>query len=76
MSQTKRSSFYEACINTTIGFIITLCVSPLINWHCNIHITYAQMGWSTIDFTIVSVIRSYVIRRWFNKKEKKDDISN
>lgn len=64
--QTKRSSFKEACLNTLVGFIITLAFSPLIYALCGIKTSPSQLGLATFYFTIISVARSYVIRRWFN----------
>lgn len=67
MSQTKKSSFIEAIVNTFIGLIITLICSPMIYWICDVKMSYNQMTLATVLFTILSVIRNYVIRRWFNK---------
>lgn len=66
--QSKKHSFIEACVNTGIGFLTTLLFAPLIYWVCNVEITSAQMGLATFLFTIISIARGYVIRRFFNKK--------
>ena len=68
MSQTKKNSFLEAIANTLVGFITTVAVSPAIYWICNVDISYTQMTFATVLFTLVSIFRNYVIRRWFNKK--------
>lgn len=65
--QTKKKSLIEAFVNTLIGYIITLIFSPLLYWICDITITGVQMTLVTLLFTILSVLRNYVIRRWFNK---------
>ncbi len=65
--QSKRGSFIEACINTFIGFAVALAANPLVCWALNIKMKYVQMGYYVLIFTILSVIRGYVIRRWFNK---------
>lgn len=67
--QTKKNSFKEACINTLIGFLITLLFSPLIYAICGIKTSPSQLGLATFYFTIISVGRSYIIRRYFNKKK-------
>lgn len=75
--QTKRNSFYEACINTLIGFIVTLVFSPFIYSLCGIKTNAVQLGLATFYFTALSVARSYVVRRFFNglkPKEKKKDL--
>jgi hypothetical protein len=64
--QTKLESFIEACINTIIGFTITIVCLPVVNWICDIEMNASQMGLSTFIFTIISVLRGYVIRRFFN----------
>lgn len=70
MSQSKARSFGEAVVNTGFGLVITFAVSPLIYWMCDVKISIPQMTGATLLFTLVSVIRNYVIRRIFNKKEK------
>lgn len=74
MSQSKRNSFIEAVVNTFIGFMTTLIVSPFIYWVCDVKISYPKMTWVTVAFTIVSVIRNYIIRRWFNKSKKEEEV--
>lgn len=65
--QSKKGSFIEACVNTFIGFLVTLIASPAIYWICNVHMTGKSMVSVVILFTLLSVIRSYIIRRFFNK---------
>lgn len=67
MSQSKKNSLLESIVNTFVGMVITFAVSPVIYWVCNIEVTAGKMGAATILFTVVSVIRNYFIRRWFNK---------
>ena len=66
MHQTKIESFVEALVNTVIGFSITMAMYPLINWICGIEMSFEQTSLSTILFTILSVLRSYLLRRFFN----------
>jgi hypothetical protein len=68
MNQSKLGSFIEVCINIAIGFAI--------NWVANIYIlplygfqiTGGQAFSMGLIFTVISVVRSYVIRRWFNAR--------
>lgn len=71
MSQTKQQSFVEALSNVFLGFITTLIFSPLIYWLADVKVNYFEITHLTLLFTILSVARSYVVRRWFNKKEIK-----
>lgn len=65
--QSRRKSFIEACVNTFIGFLITLFFAPLIYKMSGMQVNAVQMSYATFYFTILSVIRSYLIRRFFNK---------
>ncbi len=67
MNQSKSQSFTEAVVNVTIGLLVTLVFSPPIYWLCGVTMPYAQMGYVTVCFTVISVARSYVVRRFFNK---------
>ena len=64
--QTKISSFVETMMNVLTGFFITLIISPFIYMACGIEASPAKMTYATLLFTVVSIVRGYVIRRWFN----------
>jgi len=71
MEQTRLVSFIEACINTFSGFFISLAVwifvvIPLFD----IDVTYAGNLAITSIFTVSSLLRSFIIRRWFNNSAK------
>jgi len=66
MKQSKLESLIEAITNTLVGFLITICCLPLVNYICDIKMSTSQMTLSTFLFTIISVIRGYVIRRFFD----------
>ena len=68
MNQTRLGSFIEACINVLIGFAINFVANLLILPLIGFHITAAQNLFIGVLYTIVSVARSYVIRRWFNAR--------
>lgn len=70
MEQTKLGSLIEACINTAIGFLITLGLAPIVYPLFGHSFTLAQNLGITAVFTIVSIARGYVIRRWANKRIK------
>ncbi len=65
--QTKRNSGIEAITNTVTGlgtsFIIQIILYPLMN----IPVTIGQNITITAVFFIASFLRSYIIRRIFNK---------
>lgn len=66
MHQTRLVSLVEAAINTVIGFAVSFAVWPFAAWITGIEYSRAQ-HWAVIAiFTIASVARGYVIRRFFN----------
>ena len=68
MNQTRICSLIEACINVLIGFGINFCANMLILPLIGFHITAGQNLFIGVLYTIISVARSYVIRRWFNAR--------
>lgn len=72
MAQSKKLSLIESVVNTLIGMLFSFVVSPLVYWLSDVEMSYYQMGLATVWFTIISIIRGYIIRRWFNKKEKNE----
>lgn len=69
MKQNKRDSFIESITNTLIGFVLTIIFSPLVYFTCGVKISNIKIGFTTILFTIISILRNYFIRRYFNKSE-------
>ena len=65
--QSRKGSFIEACINVLIGFWINFFANLVILPMVGFHITISQNLYIGLLYTIVSVARSYVIRRWFNR---------
>ena len=68
MQQTKLGSFYEACINVAIGFGINFVANLIILPLFGFNITLSDNFLIGLLYTVVSVARSYVVRRWFNRK--------
>lgn len=66
MSQTKLGSIAEAWMNIAVGFSINyvanLCIFPLFGMHISA-LNNVYMG---CIYTAISLVRSYVLRRWFN----------
>ncbi len=66
MAQTKLGSFVEAWANIIVGFSINfvanLLVWPLFGLHMGGRIAFL----GGIIFTVISLVRSYILRRWFN----------
>jgi hypothetical protein len=70
-SQSKKASTVEVLLNTFIGFTISMAAN---------HIVLPWFGYSpsisdsfliTVCFTLISIVRSYFIRRFFNYLHEK-----
>lgn len=66
--QTRMGSFIEVCINIAIGFsinfVMNLTIFPLFGWS----ISVGENLLLGVIYTVVSVIRGYIVRRWFERK--------
>lgn len=66
-SQTILGSIVEGWVNIVIGFTINYCANlvilPMFGFHT---LTLGKNFVIGLLFTIVSIIRQFVIRRWFN----------
>jgi len=67
MAQTKLGSAAEAGANIAVGFLINfganMLILPLFGFH-------SLTAWKNFEigllYTLISLARSYVLRRWFN----------
>ena len=68
--QTKRQSAIESLTSTTIGIIIGIVLNLTILPIFGYPVSVSDSLWISVIFTVISIIRSYIIRRWFNSKEE------
>ena len=72
--QTKKQSLIETLtsvfVGWLIGVILNLTVLPLFDYN----ITIVDSLLVSLIFTVISVVRGYLIRRVFNSKERKYDV--
>lgn len=66
MSQSRQHSLLEACIGTAIGFIVALISQVLIFPVFDIHTSMESDLLIAGFFTLISIGRSYFVRRLFN----------
>jgi hypothetical protein len=59
-------SMIEVATNIVIGLVVSFISQIAIFKLYDIHISVTQNVEITIWFTVISIIRSYLIRRWFN----------
>lgn len=66
--QTKLQSFIESLVNILIGYLTAifsqLAIFPLFD----INITIQDNLLIGLYFTVISLVRSYIVRRYFNKR--------
>ena len=73
--QSRKHSLLESMTNTAVGFVISVLVWEFVVkpvW--DIHTTFAENLTITLLFTVISIARGYVLRRFFNhvtNKKKK-----
>lgn len=68
MTQTRLGSLYEALMNIVIGFTINYVANLLIFPHFGFNISLGANFLMGAIYTGISLVRSYVIRRWFNER--------
>jgi hypothetical protein len=66
--QTKAESFFETTLNTAIGFVLSYVGGMIIYPMFGFNISHSQNLQIIMIFTVISILRGYVIRRYFNAK--------
>ena len=69
--QSKTYSFYESIANTAIGFAVNYVANLAILPLFGLHLSHSSQLLMTSIFTVISVLRGYVVRRLFNKIKEK-----
>lgn len=72
--QTKKQSLIETLTNIVIGLITSFIIQIYIYDYFNITVSISQNIYITLLFFSVSVIRGYLIRRFFNSFHNKDKV--
>ena len=68
--QTKFQSFVEAIINILIGYSVAILSQLIVFPIFDIEVPLSDNLLIGLWFTAISLIRSYVLRRYFNKLTK------
>lgn len=66
MSQSRKHSAIEAVVNVLIGYWVSFLTQLAIFPIFGIKISLVQNLWIGVIFTVVSLVRSYALRRLFN----------
>jgi hypothetical protein len=67
MSQSRKLSAFEAVANVVIGYVVAIAAQMLIFPLFGIYIPPSEHLAIGLLFTVVSLARSYVLRRLFNR---------
>lgn len=68
MQQSRLSSLIEAVVSTVIGFAVSVFAGHFVFPHYGVHISLDTNLHITFWFTLISIVRGYVVRRWFNNR--------
>ncbi len=68
MKQTRLESLIESLVNIIIGYGVAVVSQIAVFPFFGIQVSIVTNLWIGAWFTAISLIRSYVIRRWFNNK--------
>lgn len=68
MTQTRLGSLIESLINVLIGFGISLVITAVVLPAYGHAVTLVDNLQITLIFTIASIARSYLLRRYFNAR--------
>ena len=69
--QSKRNSAFEAATNVAIGYLVSVLANVLILPLFGYNVTIGDSFAIGLAFTAVSLARSYVLRRLFNRLDEK-----
>lgn len=69
MKQSKKQSLKETVISTFIGLAVSLITQIVVFPLYGMKVSFNQNIQITIIFTIVSILRGYLVRRYFNKNQ-------
>lgn len=72
--QSKLQSLWESFINILIGYLVALASQLLVFPLFDINVSFSDNLLIGLYFTIISLARSYIIRRYFNKKVSNSNI--
>ncbi len=70
MSQTRRGSALEAAANVAVGYGVAVALNLAVLPLFGLPVTGGQAAGVAAIFTAVSLARSYVLRRLFNRRAR------
>lgn len=67
MSQSKKHSIQETLLQTAVGFVLSFALQLILCQFYDMHVSFTDNLAITLWFTVLSLVRGYVVRRWMNK---------
>lgn len=67
MAQSKKMSFLESCVNVLIGYSVAILSQIIVFPIFGIEVSTRTHMLIGLYFTVISLVRSYIVRRIFNK---------
>jgi hypothetical protein len=64
--QSKKFSLLESCVNVVVGYFVALASQIIIFPFFGIHASLKDNIYIGLWFTVISIGRSYCLRRFFN----------
>ena len=64
--QSRLHSIIEAVVNVVIGLITSFLANLVVLPMFGVHLSMGDYALMTVIFTVISIVRSYCLRRWFN----------
>lgn len=74
MTQTRIQSLIESCANIAVGYGVAILSQLLVFPLFGINIPLSSNLYIGLWFTVISLVRSYILRRWFNGLKFKEQV--
>lgn len=68
MNQSRLGSLIEAGVNVLIGLAVSMGANPLVFPLFDFHPNTGQNVAISVIYTVISLVRQYILRRWFNAR--------
>ena len=65
--QSRLMSFIEAWANVFVGYWVSVAANYVVLPWFGFHVSAGQAIGIGVIFTAISLVRSYLLRRWFNR---------
>ena len=69
--QSRLMSLIESLTNVAIGMVVSFFGQIVVSHWYNLPLNLAQNMQIVLFFTVLSVLRSYFVRRWYNRRIKR-----